>query len=127
MERGKIIYVRKNLVWAGIVLMIITALIHFVDAPDAFGEVAYKGWLFVANGVGALIAAVGIWRGARGWGWGLGLVVAAGAIVGYAISRTVGMPGLGVDPWMEPLGVASLIAEGLFTLIALKVLSSGSR
>lgn len=119
--------VGKNLVWPGIVLMIITAVIHFYDAPDAFAEVAYKGWLFVANGVGGLVATVGIWRGARSWGWGLGLVVAAGAIVGYAISRTVGMPGLGVDPWMEPLGIASLIVEGLFPLIALKVLSSQSQ
>lgn len=117
-------YVGKNLVWAGIVLIVITGVIHFVDAPDAFGEATYKGLLFVANGVGALISGVGIWRGARGWGWGLGLLVAAGAIVGYVISRTIGMPGLGVDPWMEPLGVASLIVEGLFTLIALKVLSS---
>jgi hypothetical protein len=31
-------HIGKNLVWAGIVLMVITAAIHLVDAPDAFPE-----------------------------------------------------------------------------------------
>lgn len=101
--------------------MLLTGIIHFYDAPDAFSEVAYKGVLFVLNGVGAIVAAIGILRGAA-WGWLLGLLIAGGAIVGYVISRTVGMPGLPVDPWLEPLGVLSLVVEGLFALLAVYVL-----
>ena len=42
-------------------------------------------------------------------------LVAAGAFVGYVVSRTIGLPGLGVDDaWFEPLGVLSLVAEALF-------------
>jgi len=117
----------SGIAWIGIALILTTGIIHLIDAPSSFQDAPYKGALFVVNGIGALIAAVGIWRGARVWGWGLGLLVAAGAFVGYVISRTVGLPGLGVDVWLEPLGVASLIVEGLFALTALKVLLGWSR
>ena len=111
----------KVITGTGILLMLLTAIIHFYDAPDAFSEIAYKGILFVLNGIGALVAAYGIWRGAS-WGWLFGLLMAGGAIVGYAVSRTVGMPGLPVDPWLEPLGVLSMIVEGLFVLLAIYML-----
>ena len=48
----------------------------------------------------------------------MGLAVAAGAIVAYVLSRTVGLPQLPAEPdaWLEPAGVASLIAEALFII-----------
>jgi hypothetical protein len=48
--------------WVAIAAILATGLIHIVEARDAFGEVTYKGLLFVANGVGAFIAAIGIYR-----------------------------------------------------------------
>ncbi|MCY7347935.1 MAG: hypothetical protein LH614_17185 [Pyrinomonadaceae bacterium] len=115
--------VSKSIMWTGIISIIITGIIHFIDAPDAFGESTYKSVLFTLNGIGALVAAVGIFRGAS-WGWLLGLLVAGGAIVGYIISRTVGLPGLEIDPeWLEPIGVVSLIAEGIFVALAAKALT----
>ncbi len=116
----------KFITWTGIVLMLLTGIIHFYDAPDAFSEIAYKAILFVLNGVGAIVAAYGIFRGAS-WGWLLGLLMAGGAIVGYVISRTVGMPGLPVDPWLEPLGVLSLVVEGLFVLLAVNALGAARK
>ena len=113
----------KFITWAGIILITITGIIHFYDAPDTFSEATYKGVLFTLNGVGAIVAAFGIFRNAS-WGWLLGLVVAGGAIVGYIISRTIGLPGLEADPWLEPLGVLSLIVEGLFTLLAVYALNA---
>lgn len=103
-------------VWLGIFLIVVVGLIHLVDAPDSFEEAAYKGWLFCANGAGALVAAFGISRGQRLWGWNLGLLIAAGSFLGYVASRTAGLPQIPAEPdaWLEPLGVASLIAEGLF-------------
>lgn len=116
----------KSIMWAGIVLIIITGIIHFIDAPDAFGEATYKGVLFTLNGIGAVVAAYGIFRGAS-WGWLLGLLVAGGAIVGYVISRTAGLPGLPVESeWLEPLGVFSLIVEGIFVALAVKALTRNS-
>ena len=107
---------------AGIALILATGVIHLIDAPSSFGDATYKGLLFVANGVGAVVAALGIYRGARSWGWGLGAVVAAGAFVGYGISRTVGLPGLPPDVWLEPLGVLSLIVEAAFLVVFFLVL-----
>ena len=106
--------VPAGLVGAGIALIVIVGLIHLIDSPEDLAEGSYQGYLFLANFVGALAAAVGIYRGNR-WGWALGLLIAAGALVGYVISRTVGLPGLPVEEeWLEPLGVLSLIVEILF-------------
>lgn len=117
--------VTRGVVWTGIILILATGLIHFIDAPDSFEEITYKGILFVLNGVGAIVAAIGIYRGVKSWGWTLGLVVAAGALIAYIISRTIGLPGLEAEPdaWFEPLGLASMIVEALFTALAVWVLS----
>jgi hypothetical protein len=102
---------------AGIALILVTGAIHFIDAPGSFGDATYKGLLFVANGIAAIIAAFGIYRGERKWGWGLGVLVAGGALVSYVISRTVGLPGLEPDVWLEPLGILSLMVEAAFIVL----------
>ena len=104
--------------WLAIAAILGTGLIHVLEARDAFGDATYKGLLFVGNGVGALVAAIGIARGQRSLGWGLGLLVAAGAIGAYVASRTVGLPGLPAEPdaWLEPMGVASLLCESTFVI-----------
>jgi hypothetical protein len=93
--------------------------IHVVEAQDAFGEATYKGLLFVANGAGALAAAIGIYRDQRTLGWLLGVLVAGGAIIAYVASRTIGLPGLPAEPdaWFEPMGVAALLCETLFVVL----------
>jgi uncharacterized membrane protein HdeD (DUF308 family) len=106
----------RSLKIVGVVAIVVTGLIHLATARDSFGEATYKGLLFVANGVGALVAAVGVYRDRAEWGWLLGALVAGGAFLGYVLSRTVGLPGLPAEPdaWLEPLGVASLVAEAVF-------------
>jgi hypothetical protein len=105
--------------WLAIAALVGTGIIHAIEAPDSFGEATYKGVLFVANAVGALVAAYGIHSNRRGWGWLLGLLVAGGAFVAYVASRTVGLPGLPAEPdaWLEPMGVASLVCEGTFVIL----------
>jgi hypothetical protein len=120
---------QKSMTWAGIALILATGLIHLLNAPDSFEEATYKGLLFVANGAGAAVAAFGIYRGVKSWGWGLGLLVAGGALVAYILSRTIGLPGLEAEPdaWFEPLGLASLIAEGLFIGVGASAFSLSAR
>lgn len=107
------------LLWLAIIAIIVTGIVHFIDAPDAFHEVSYKGWLFCLNGLGAVLAAVGIYLGKKSWGWNLGFLIAALSIILYAFSRTVGLPGLPAEPdeWFEPLGVVSLLAESIFVVV----------
>jgi hypothetical protein len=111
-----------RLVGAGISLIVIVGLIHLINSPEDLEEGAYTGLLYLANFFGAILAAIGIYRG-RSWGWSLGALVSVGAFAGYVISRTVGLPGLGVEEeWLEPLGVLSLLVEALFVGLFLTVI-----
>ncbi|MDQ3910984.1 MAG: hypothetical protein M3305_04245 [Actinomycetota bacterium] len=98
---------------AGILLILAVGMIHLYKAPEHFEADAYIGMLFVANFVGTLVAAVGIYGGARVWGWWLGALICVGAVLAYLASRTVGLPGLEeyVGEWADPLGSLSVILE----------------
>lgn len=108
---------KKGIKWAGIALILLVGLIHLVDASGSMAESTAKGISFYLNAAAAGVAAVGIYKAKTSWGWGLGALVAAGAFVGYAVSRTAGIFGLPPDVWMEPIGVLSLIAESLFVTL----------
>ena len=108
---------RALLVGAAIVAIVVTGLIHLVQGPEPYAEAPYVGILFYLNAAGAAIAAYGIYRGVKSWGWGLGIFMAAGAIVMFVISRTVGLPGMDVQDWGEPIGLLSLIVEALFVVL----------
>jgi uncharacterized membrane protein YhdT len=105
--------------WLAIAAILGTGFVHVLEAKDAFGDATYKGILFLGNGAGALVAAIGILRNQRALGWLLGLLVAGGAILAYVASRTIGMPGLPAEPdaWLEPSGVASIVCEVLFVIL----------
>ena len=105
--------------WLAIAAILGTGLVHVAEARDSFSEATYKGVLFVCNGLGALVAAIGIARNQRALGWLLGLLVAGGALLAYVASRTIGLPGLPAEPdaWLEPMGVVSIVCEGLFVIL----------
>ncbi len=107
---------RSTLERVGIALILGIGVIHLLYAPDEFEEVQYMGILFALNFLGALVAAAGIWR-RQVWGWLLGLLVAAGSVVGYVLSRSTGMPGHEVEAWLLPAGIASLAMEGAFVVL----------
>jgi uncharacterized membrane protein YfcA len=109
--------------WGGVALIVVIGLVHLIDAPDSLEESTIKGVLFLANFLGALVAAFGIYRN-DSWGWALGVIIAAGAFVSYIISRTVGIFGLPPDEWLEPLGVLSLVVEALFVLLFVRMFAS---
>ena len=111
----------ERLVGAGISLIVIVGLIHLINSPEDLEEGSYTGLLYLANFFGAVLAAIGIYRG-RSWGWNLGALVSVGAFAGYVISRTIGLPGLAVEEeWLEPLGLLSMVVEALFVGLYLTV------
>lgn len=110
---------RSGIVWAGVALVAIVGLIHLIEGPEYLEETTYVGVLFFLNAIGAAVSAYGIFRG-RSWGWPLGVLIAAGAFVGYVLSRTVGLPGapgLAQESFFEPMGAASLLVEVLFVAL----------
>lgn len=110
---------------AAVLLIIAVGLAHLRGAPPHYRVAPYIGVGFVVNFIGALVAAVGIYRDAL-WGWLLGALVAGGALVMYVISRLVGLPGyeFAVGRWFGPLGIVSLIVEALFIAVFLLWLST---
>jgi hypothetical protein len=97
------------------------ALIHLLDLPGKLEETPYLGVAFLALIVGSIgLAAVLSVRDDRG-AWLAAGALAAAVIIGYVVSRSVGMPGAmdDIGNWLEPLGVASLFVEATVVLLAL--------
>ncbi len=103
--------------WLSVAVIVIIGLIHLYMVPQEYGETPYMGILFGINFIAAIIAGVGIYR-RETWGWLLGVAIAAGSLLGYIVSRTVGFPGMEIEEWLQPLGVFSLLVEGGFVLLA---------
>ena len=102
------------------------ALIHALQVPEAFEETVYLGILFI----GAILASLGLaavltrTSDQRAWVAAGGL--AAAIMIGYVLTRTSGLPNatLDVGNWTEPLGLASLVAEGLVVCVTAGALAS---
>ncbi len=106
----------------GIALIVATGFIHLIQVPHHFEVATYLGWLFIANFLGSLLAAGGIYRGAL-WGWLLGVLIAGASFVLFLVSRTIGLPATHealVGHW-DTLGIISLIVEGFFVALYLSV------
>ena len=106
--------------WISIALITVIGVDHLLLMRGEYDEAHYLGMLFVANFFGAIVAAVGIYRGSL-WGWLLGLAIAVGSLIGYVLSRTVGMPGMEVEAWLQPAGILSLLAEAAFILLVVLI------
>jgi hypothetical protein len=100
------------------------ALIHLLDAPGKFEETPYLGWMYVALIVGSLVTGFALVRGSDTRAWLAAGGLAAGALVGYAVNRTVGLPQATGDigNWAEPIGMASLLVEAIVVAVSGDVL-----
>ena len=93
--------------------------IHFLDLSDKMEEAPYLGVAYLGLIAGCAVAAVLLARrDQRGFLVAGGL--AAATMIGYALSRTTGLPAAtdDVGNWTEALGVWSLVAEGAVVLLA---------
>ena len=106
--------IKKLYSWIAIVVILISGVIHLYNAPGEFQDAPYMGVLFFIFFLGSIVSAYGIYRGEFLWGWALGGLLAVGAIVGYLISRTVGMPISGIEDWGPPLAYFSIFLELVF-------------
>jgi hypothetical protein len=101
---------------AGIGLILAVGVVHLIEIPTHYGISAYLGVLFAVNFVATLAAALGVWRGAKGWGWTLGAMISLLALLGYLASRLFGLPGAPelAGEWTSALGSLSMICEAMF-------------
>ena len=105
------------------------AVIHLMDLPGKYGEVPYLGVMFVGLIAVCLVLAVVLIRHDDAMAWLAGGALAAATIVGYTLSRTVGLPGEHgeeIGNWGEGIGLASLLIEGLLVWLAVSRLRERS-
>jgi hypothetical protein len=104
-------------------------LIHLLDIPGKFDETPYMGWMYVALILGSVLTAGALVRGSDPRAWAAAAMLPLGAIVGYTLSRTVGLPQAtdDVGNWAEPLGMASLFVEGSLVALGGIVLAGRAR
>jgi hypothetical protein len=93
---------------------LLSAVVHLVIAPEHLAETLYMGILFVAGGVALLLAAGALALQNSVTAWWAGALVNGGMILGFALSRTIGLPGYHEQGWDPPYGVLSIIAEGMY-------------
>jgi hypothetical protein len=99
-----------------IVLLVVTAAVHFYLAPEHLEEMPYIGVLFILGGAGSLLAAGWLLVRDTEWAWAAGGVVCAGMLVALVLSRTTGLPDF-KEEGLEPLAVVCLVVEALFLAV----------
>ena len=102
------------------------ALIHLLDLPGKFDETPYMAWMFLALIAGSLVTAAALLRASRSRAWAAAAILPLATIVGFAITRTTGLPQAmdDIGNWTEPLGLASLFVEGTVATLAGAVLAT---
>jgi hypothetical protein len=76
--------------------------------------------LFIVAAVGMLLGAVLLVLPAPRLGWLIGGGTAFLTFLGYVLTRTIGLPGIlsAIGHWFYPLGIPSLIVEGIAFCLA---------
>jgi len=101
--------------------MIGIALVHLLDLPGTIEDAPALAWAFGGVIVTSLILAEYLRRTGSTLAWLLCGGLAAAVLLGYVLSRTIGIPGLtteDVGNWGEPLGIASVVIEAAVVWLA---------
>ena len=109
---------------AGVGCLAGIAVTHVADLPDKLAEAHYMAAMFCGLIVTSLALAGCLLAGYRTRAaWRAAAALSATTIIGYVLSRTVGLPQLAdhVGKWADPWGMAALACE--LGVIALAVRS----
>jgi hypothetical protein len=106
--------------------LVVIALIHMLQLPAAFAAIGYLGALFIAAVLASLSLSAVMTRTSDDRAWMAAGALPALILLCYVISRSVGLPGFTDDigEWSEPLGLASMVAEGFTVFVSGSVLAS---
>ena len=113
--------------YPGLLLLTSIGWMHFRDIPGKLAETPYLGWLYILLVAGCAAAGAWLFTERARAGYALGALISLGAIVGYVLTRSTGLPGATGDigNWAEPSGVFALIVEAAFVGLALSRLRRG--
>ena len=105
------------------------AVIHAVDSVGKWSETRYMFWMYMALIAGCLVLAAGVLVRRVGAMFLATAGLAATVMVGFIVNRTIGMPQAmdDIGNWTEPLGLASLVVEGMVVAVGLGGFFAGRR
>jgi hypothetical protein len=105
--------------------LVAIALVHILQLPTAFDAIGYLGALFIAAVVAAGVLAAVLARTSDDRAWALAGGLAGLILLGYVLSRSVGLPGFTDDmgDWADAPGLASMLLESLEVVVACAVLA----
>jgi hypothetical protein len=106
--------------------LVTIALLHVLQLPDAFDAIGYLGALFILAAAGCLVLAAVLTRTSDALAWTAAGGLAALILLGYVISRSVGLPGWtgDVGEWAEPPALAAMVVESLLIVLTGVVLTA---
>ncbi len=96
------------------------ALIHLLELQGKLKETPYLGVGYILLIVASIIAGALLVHGNSRTGWMMSGGAALATLVGYSVTRTVGLPQSTGDigNWLEPMGLASLFVEGVVVALS---------
>jgi hypothetical protein len=95
-------------------------VIHLLDSIGKYSETRYLFWMYIALIAGSVAVAGAVLFTRSRAVFLAAAVLAGGALVGYVLSRTTGLPNAKGDigNWTEPLGLASVFVEAAVVAVA---------
>jgi hypothetical protein len=102
----------------------VTAWVHVPLVPEHWAEVPYLGVSFAVLVVASAALVGSLLVESSRVAWSFALALTSGAVVLYAASRSVGLPGAADDvgSWGDPAGVVAVAAELVVATTAVLVL-----
>jgi predicted transporter len=102
------------------------AVVHILQAPEAFEATFYVGFLFCLAVVACLVLAAAIAASDDSRATELAGALASLILLLYLISRCFGLPAFTDDKgvWDEPLGLLSMVFEGLVICVTAATMSA---
>jgi len=112
-----------------IVALLTIAAVHLLDLPDTIDSTLWIGIGYLAIIASAVSVAALLLHGSNRATWLLAGVVAIAPLIGYLLTRTVGLPGDSADigNWGDQLGTVSLFTEALVVFVSVYGFGLASR
>ncbi|MEP6666615.1 MAG: hypothetical protein ABJA81_09230 [Nocardioidaceae bacterium] len=117
---------RSRLRWAAALTLLASGATHVPIIPEHLKEAPYVGVLFIVLTVACALLAVGLLVSDSMALWALSALTCGLSVIAFVWSRTLGLPQIGDDigNWLEPLGIAAVLAECLTVAIAFAALTA---
>ncbi len=114
--------------WAGIYTILFIGVAHVLICGEHFLIATYLGLLFVANFLGSIVVAVGLFLRYKS-AWLLGNLIAGGSFIGFVVSRIIELPGAPefVGQWFNIAALNTLALDGLFIFLSLLAITPPGR